>query len=142
MPEPNTGCWIWIGGSGHYGYGAFYFRPPRKMEFAHRVSYTLYRGEIPEGKHILHTCDNPFCVNPDHLFIGTPLDNMRDKMKKGRHVAWKSDECNLSKLTTSKVLEIKKLIKDGLNNRQIGNMFDVIPETIWHIRHGKTWKKV
>lgn len=142
MPEPNTGCWIWIGGLGNFGYGAFYFRPPRKMEFAHRVSYVLYRGEIPEGKHILHTCDNPFCVNPDHLFIGTPLDNMRDKMKKGRHVAWKSKDCNLTKLTEADVLEIRRLSASGLNNVQVGKIMNTCDANVSMIKNRKTWKNL
>ena len=77
----TTGCWQWLGAT-HAGYGVFGFN--RQMMRAHRVSYELYVGPIPPGLSVLHRCDNPPCTNPDHLFVGTQLDNMRDMCAKGR----------------------------------------------------------
>jgi hypothetical protein len=77
--EPNE-CWEWSGGRHGKGYGQF-GNPTTK---AHRVAWELYRGPVPDGLHVLHSCDNPPCVNPNHLFLGTNLDNVNDKVAKGR----------------------------------------------------------
>lgn len=79
----ESGCWEWIGSKRHFGYGQVYFkgRPGRK---AHRVAWERTYGPIPEGMGVLHKCDNPPCINPDHLFLGTPEDNVQDMFKKGR----------------------------------------------------------
>lgn len=80
IPEPMSGCWLWIGGVSYPpGYGRM-----TRGQYAHRVSYEIHRGKIPVGMHVLHRCDNRLCVNPDHLFLGTQSDNMRDMMAKGR----------------------------------------------------------
>lgn len=80
IPEPMSGCWLWLGG---VSYPAGYGRMTRG-QYAHRVSYEIHRGAVPRGLHVLHRCDNRICVNPDHLFVGTRSDNMRDMMAKGR----------------------------------------------------------
>jgi len=79
---PFTDCWFWIGSKhSSKGYGSFRLKKPIK---AHRASWILYKGEIPENLHVLHKCDNPLCVNPDHLFLGTNADNVKDKVAKKR----------------------------------------------------------
>lgn len=77
-----TGCWEWQASVNNIGYG--FIRDEGKMRTAHRVSYEQHIGPIPPGKQVLHTCDNPRCINPDHLWVGTIKDNMQDKVKKGR----------------------------------------------------------
>lgn len=80
--EDENGCWIWKAVKNYRGYGHISFRNyPRR---SHRVSYTVHKGEIPKGMLVLHKCDNPSCINPDHLFLGTHQDNMNDMKKKGR----------------------------------------------------------
>ena len=83
-PEPNTGCFIWDGSTrSNNKCGALRLN---KFKFisAHRLSYLLFKGQIPENYNVLHTCDNPLCVNPNHLFLGTQLDNIKDRDKKQR----------------------------------------------------------
>lgn len=74
-------CWLWIASHNGNGYGMFY---ASKRVYAHRFSYELHIGPIPQSMHVLHNCDNPSCVNPSHLWIGTNVDNIHDRMNKGR----------------------------------------------------------
>ena len=86
-PEPNSGCFLWGGPVFELrgGYGVFTARPfGIVQQRAHRVAWKIYCGDITRDQHVLHKCDNPLCVNIDHLWIGTQADNMRDKAMKGR----------------------------------------------------------
>lgn len=82
--KKESGCWEWIGRRNKKGYGNFDMEDIKET-CAHRASWIFFRGEIPKGLHVLHHCDNPCCVNPNHLFLGTNQDNVDDKMKKGRY---------------------------------------------------------
>ena len=84
MPVPFSGCWIWIGSTGNSGYGKTRFNHSDDL-LAHRVSYLGFKGEIPQGMCVLHSCDTRTCVNPQHLFLGTHSDNSKDMVAKGRH---------------------------------------------------------
>lgn len=80
---PEAGCWIWVGAAGRYG--KFSFAAGQNPIDAHRASWLTYRGEIPAGFRVCHSCDTPLCVNPDHLFLGTAKENTQDMIRKGRH---------------------------------------------------------
>jgi hypothetical protein len=139
----RSDCWTWVGAVETGGYGYFPFENEKK---AHRVSYVLFsKKPIPAKKMVLHSCDNPPCVNPEHLFLGTQKDNMRDARAKGRlklPPRKHGEENPMSKLKKQQVLEIKRLSKAGLSGRAICSIFKVSPMTISRILSGATWKKV
>lgn len=84
--DEQTGCWLWRGPYGHGGYGSGSDPRTRRARQAHRMSHEVFNGPIPDGMYVCHTCDCPPCVNPEHLWTGTPKENVRDMMAKGRHV--------------------------------------------------------
>lgn len=115
-----TDCWSWIGATTSRGYGAIVTRGPRTMDAAHRVSWSLANASpIPAGSFVCHACDNPLCVNPAHLFLGSPADNMRDKVAKGRasRIGPKGEAHADAKLTEADVLEIRRRYREGRAGR-------------------------
>ena len=124
------------------GYGRF--QANKKMKIAHRASWEIYHGEIPEGICVLHKCDNPRCSNPEHLFLGTIQDNNLDMMQKNRNpMLNKQGEQHLNaKLKDKQVIEIKKLLQEKLTQKEIAKMFDVERTTISNIKRNTTWKHV
>lgn len=91
IPEPNTGCWLWEKSEKYLGYGAIGIG--RKVHFAHRASYLVFKGNIPKNKVVRHKCDTPQCVNPDHLILGTVKDNSNDMVIRRRHKSHKTNKC-------------------------------------------------
>lgn len=87
VPEPNTGCLLWLGFVNENGYGMLYVAGRNRL--AHRTLFALSNGPIPDDICVLHRCDTPICVNPEHLFLGTQADNVRDKVRKGRMWGWR-----------------------------------------------------
>lgn len=131
----DSGCWEWTAARHPSGYGAY--RLPGKNEYAHRASFRLFRGEIPEGVWVCHTCDNRWCVNPDHLWLGSAADNNRDRQAKGRSVVG-SEHVN-SKLTESDVYDIREMRSEGKTLQAIADRFGVSLSAIHLIATGKTW---
>ena len=133
MPEPNSGCWLWIAGM-QGAYGWFWNRSP---ELAHRVAWTFHRGDIPEGSHVLHRCDTPLCVNPDHLFLGTQVDNNRDREAKGRGRPLRGEKHGMAKLTEAQVREIRR---SDETNPVLARRLGLSREHTWRVRRGANWK--
>lgn len=136
-PEPNTGCWIWTGSIGKLGYGRFAYKGKNLM--AYRVSYAFHKGEIPKGLHVCHSCDNPMCVNPDHLFLGTPKDNMTDRKNKGRNACQKGELNGNSKLTKEQVMVIRSSTS---HPNELGKIYGVAPQHIIKIKKLKAWTHI
>lgn len=108
---PHLGkCWEWTAAKHKQGYGIFGRSNER---LAHRISWILINGKIPNNLFVLHSCDNPSCVNPDHLFLGTDLDNAQDRDNKARCVWPKGEKHSCSKLTDKQVLEIREIYASG-----------------------------
>jgi hypothetical protein len=110
IPEPFSGCWLWTGGSFNQRYGQMKSNGKRIPQLAHRIAWELYRGQIPEGLCVLHRCDTPLCVNPDHLFLGTHRDNNLDMRVKGRERPPYGEEHWNAKLTCGDVRQIRDAI--------------------------------
>ncbi len=132
-------CWEWAGFKMPSGYGRF--RVGGNIEYAHRYSYKLYIGEIPKGLCVCHHCDNPSCVNPRHLFIGTHKDNMQDCISKGRGGRLSGEKHPRSILTWDEVDEIRRLYLSGeCTQTEISKLFATDKQNIWHIVHYRSWK--
>jgi len=124
-------CWLWTGCLCR-GYGLI--KASNGMRRAHRVSWELHFGPIPEDLYVCHQCDVRKCVNPSHLFLGTHTDNMRDMTKKGRHARRQ----NTAKLTYDEVDAIRAL-RGKLNQRDIGWLFGVHQTAVGHIHRGTSY---
>jgi len=132
----TNGCWEWQKAKHGYGYGHIGIGAGQSNK-AHRVSYVLHVGPIPEGGVVCHRCDNPPCVNPDHLFIGTIADNMADRNAKERQA--RGVRNGKSKLTP----DIVRYIRDSpLSDALLANEIGVAPGTIYAVRSGRTWRHV
>ncbi len=163
MPEPMSGCWLWLGLINGHGYGKIYDRPyggTSKMVRAHRVSYEITYGvKLTARQCVLHKCDNPLCVNPDHLRVGTHKENTHDMMRKGRGgwqrdpVKWangprgprpksQGENSHCAKLTVAKVIEIRRLCADGHSQVKIANDFGISPPTVNNIYKRRFWRHV
>lgn len=141
-PEPNSGCHLWTGAALLSGYGVFGLggRGGNKLLGAHRVSWELHYGPIPERLYVLHKCDTPACVNPAHLFLGTPQDNSDDAKQKGRTVSFRGEDSALSKLTSEDVREIRAT--KGITQKMLARKFSVDPSTISDVTRRKSWDHI
>lgn len=130
----DVGCWEWQGACAPFGYGKLWDPgPPRRCVGTHRLVYELCVGSVPEGMFVLHKCDNPPCCRPDHLYVGTPKDNMDDRSKRGRQP---------QKLQPSQVMEIYRRWNAGESSRKLGPEFGVSGHLARLIGKGLVWKHV
>ncbi len=140
IPEPNSGCWLWIGGCDSWGYGNITVNG--RLVSAHRASWLLHRKEDPGAFWVLHRCDNPPCVNPEHLFLGDAIANARDRAAKGRNgdqtKRQRSDK-HPAKLTEDQVREIRG---SSLSQKQLGQLYGISPTGAGKARSGKTWRHI
>lgn len=138
-------CWPWLAFRNPAGYGTI--KNFWGSSLAHRICWVLHHGGPIEGKHVLHTCDNPACVNPAHLYLGTNEDNIADKVARGRSHApqpnKQGEKHPLAKLTDDDARLIHQLANSGRRNgRELARRFGVSPATICNIKKGKTWKAI
>lgn len=133
QPIPFCGCFVWMRGTfSKNGYGAVHFRGVTRR--AHRVAWILNNGEIPKGLKVLHSCDNPPCINPAHLFLGTDSDNMKDRDKKNRQC--KGADHPDTKLTPHDAKMILDLRGQRWTLGAIGSLWEVSKQRIWQIERG------
>jgi len=134
----TAGCWLWAAGSSA-GYGVFHVK--RKVMRAHRVAYILANGSIPKGLLVCHSCDNPLCVNPDHLWVGTQKDNMKDAREKGR--TRKGENHGASRLNDNIIQIIRNDYSAGrMNQPELAKRFNVSQKNISKVVRRETWRHV
>lgn len=133
----SSGCWFWIGYRNPQGYGQFKPHGRSHAILAHRHSWEMAFGPIPQGLCVLHKCDCPSCVNPAHLFLGTRPDNSADMLRKNRFPLGESHWGH--KLTEPDIEGIRRLAKNKITQVKIGRMFGVCRSTISQVLRGRTW---
>jgi len=170
MPHMTTPCWVWMGSPVSGGYGGIFINKTRRIP-AHRFSWELHYEPIPQGLWVLHHCDNRPCVNPEHLFLGTAIDNVADMVAKGRQAkghqngvythpekrargqhsgaythpekVLKGEKNGTSKLTETDVIEIRRRWSAGsVTQTKLAFDFNVSQATVWHIIFRKNWKHI
>lgn len=135
--QKTDGCWLWMASKNKDGYGEFFGEAGKHIS-AHRFSYFIHYGEIPAGMCVCHECDNPSCVKPEHLFLGTVEDNRNDKLRKNRQM--KGERFPLSRLKESQVLEIVELSRTRQKTMsQLAADYGVSNGTIGSIMNGDNW---
>lgn len=132
----TPGCWIWVGATHSGGYGTLSMGAGAPA-YAHRLSFALFKGPIPAGLWVLHRCDNPPCVNPDHLFLGTIRDNNADRHSKGRSP--KGTRHGRARLTEDAVRELRKRAAAGEMQRTLAAEFGLSESHLSGILSGRFW---
>jgi len=132
-------CWLWTGGFFNVGYGAI-SGPDRRPRKAHRYSYELAHGPIPDGLWVLHRCNVRACVRPDHLYLGTHTDNMADRKRAQRQA--RGNDLPFAKLTPEIVHEVRRLHDLGLGSSAIGRRLHIPQTTASDVSLRKTWRHI
>jgi len=138
-----NGCWNWTGGTHKKGYGTLHKGDGDSRPVAtHRLSYIMHTGDIPDGMYVMHTCDNPRCVNPAHLVLGTASDNVRDMWEKGRAKpkGVKGEAHLKAKITEDDVRMIRA--DKTRSNHELARLLGVSPNAVRYVRIGRTWTHV
>ncbi len=136
VSKEADGCWLWMGARGDSGYGSFH--GVKGTTAAHRASYILFVGHIPKGNLVCHRCDNPPCVNPNHLFVGTYTDNNRDMAAKGRSAC--GERNGSAKLSLRQVGEVFAARKRGLSYPALGRKFGISQSHAFRIINRQNWR--
>jgi len=141
---PDGECWEWTRVRNQYGYGQL--RIGGRMVYAHRLAYELGVGPIPSGMHVLHQCDNPRCINPAHLSVGTQSQNMKECSQRGRaripKPIMQGEDNGAAKLRTEDVLSIRRLLSSGWRQRDLAEIYGVSQGAITNIKTGKSWSSL
>jgi len=137
IPEDRSECWLWKRCI-NKGYGKISVGV--KLVSIHRLVYTIFMGEIPDGKLVCHSCDNRLCGNPAHLWVGSNTDNMYDMTSKGRSI--RGEQRNSAKLKSKDIPKIRRMLACGYTLECIGKVFGVTSMTISRIKSGLTWKDI
>ena len=142
-PEPNTGCWLWLGATVGRGYGVFGVAP-KDVRLSHRWLWEQTRGPIPAGMDLCHRCDTPACVNPGHLFVGTRRENVLDMWRKGRAKpsGLKGEAHPRAILSEARVREIRSRRAQGETLKALGLEFGTAMTNIHRICARQTWRSV
>ena len=141
VEKSPSGCWIWKGNVNEQGYGRVRFNG-RSM-LAHRVAWMLTHGDVPDGHFVCHQCDNPPCVNPEHLFTGTASDNNKDMHAKGRNNQPHGEAVKVAKLSDEKVGRMRRLYKTGLiSEPELARAFGVDGSIVHRALSGENWSHV
>ena len=136
-------CWEWTATKRYeYGFLRVWELPGHPEIRAHRISWWLTRGAIPENTYVLHACDNPGCVNPNHLSLGSAADNAQDMVRKGRHGSKRGEKNHFTRLKEDEVKEIRRLTLAGVSVHELAEQFGVSKSCIYMIRQGHNWKHV
>lgn len=136
----SDGCWLWKGNVNQFGYGRFR-TTSKKLTVTHRISWELHNGPIPDGMMVLHRCDVPACVKPDHLFLGTQIDNVADMYSKGRECIRRGEEHHRALVSEIDVIAMRSVRdKVKMAYSKLGRLFGVSEETARNICLRETWK--
>lgn len=136
MPVTESGCWIWIGYLSSRGYG-FVYHTPKPELLAHRASWHVHNGPVPDGMRVCHRCDIRCCVNPDHLFLGTDADNMRDRDIKDRVAhGVRSAQHRL------KPADVYLIRASADRSSDLARQFGVTPQAIGAVRSRRSWRRL
>lgn len=140
IEKQRNGCWYWTRSLDGSGYGNLSVN--NKMWRAHRYFFYVAYGKHPGNNVVMHKCDTPICVNPEHLSLGTQLDNIADRHRKGRNGACRGDDAPWSKLSSNQIPIIKRMFEEGIPRIQIMEKFNISKTQMYRIVKGESWRHI